>query len=364
MRSAPLSAIVLAAGDGTRMRSVRPKPLHVLCGKAMLLYVIDALSECKLERLVVVVGNRAERVTKKIQEEHAVHYIEYVEQIRPRGTGDAVLAALSAFAGDDDREDSDVLVLPGDTPLLRPETIAALADEHDRAGAAVTILTATVDDPRGFARVRRGKGDRVLAVVDEEDLAEDERALMEVSTGIYCFRRSLLAPALRRIHPRPRSGEVFLSDVVAVLAETGHAVVTHASADTREIVGINDRVQLAAAEVELRRRTNQAWLRRGVTMVDPSHTYIDTTVSIGADVTLFPGVMLQGRTAIGQGSEIGPDCQIVDSMVGMRCRLEHAVVRESDIGDDAHVGPFAFLPAGSSIGAGQVTGPFYTAGAE
>jgi bifunctional UDP-N-acetylglucosamine pyrophosphorylase/glucosamine-1-phosphate N-acetyltransferase len=363
MRTASLSAIVLAAGDGTRMRSTRPKPLHVLCGKAMLLYVIDSLGESKLDRVVVVTGRGGERVAKKLQAESAAHYFEYVEQQRPLGTADAVMTALSVFAADDDFDDSDVIVLPGDTPLVRPETIAALADEHERTGAAVTVLTARPADPRGYARVRRGKGDRAVALVDDEDQVDDD-ATDEISTGIYVFRRSLLAPAIRRILPRSRSGEVFLSDVVAVLAEAGHPVATHEVADPTEVVGVNDRVQLATAEAELRRRTNLAWLRRGVTMLDPSNTYVDTTVHLGADVTLFPGVLLQGRTIIGEGSEIGPNCRIVDSIVGRRCRVENSVVRDAEIGDESQVGPYAVVQRGAVVSSGTVTGPFYTAAAE
>jgi bifunctional UDP-N-acetylglucosamine pyrophosphorylase/glucosamine-1-phosphate N-acetyltransferase len=360
MRSAPLSAIVLAAGDGRRMRSTRPKPLHVLCGKTMLHYVIDSLSECKLERVVVVVGATGEQVEKKLRDQSSVHYIEYVEQARASGTGDAAATALSAFAGDDDLDDPDVLVLPGDTPLLQAATVAALAEEHDRLGAAVTILTARPPQPDGFARVRRVK-DRVAGLIDHDEATDDERAITEVSTGVYCFRRSLLAPALRRVAARSRSGERYLSDVVAVLAETGHMVATLEADDPTEVMGVNDRVQLAQAESELRRRTNLRWLRRGVTMIDPDRTYIDTTVHIGADVTLFPGTLLQGRTVIGEGSEIGPDARLVDCVVGRRCRVENTVGRLAEIGDDVQVGPYASLAPGAHLIAGQITGPFYTA---
>jgi bifunctional UDP-N-acetylglucosamine pyrophosphorylase / glucosamine-1-phosphate N-acetyltransferase len=359
MRSAPLSAIVLAAGDGRRMRSMRPKPLHVLCGKTMLHYVLDSLSECKLERVVVVVGSTGDQVEKKLRGQSSVHYIEYVEQARASGTGDATATALSAFAGDDDLDDPDVLVLPGDAPLLRPSTIAALAEEHDRLGAAVTILTARPPVADGFARVRRVK-DRVAGLVDHDEASDDERAISEVSTGVYCFRRSLLAPALRRVAARSRSGERYLSDAVAVLAETGHVVGTVEADDATEVMGVNDRLQLANAEAELRRRTNLRWLRLGVTMIDPDRTYVDTTVHIGADVTLFPGTLLQGRTTVGEGSEIGPDVHLVDCVVGRRCRIENAVARLSEIGDDAVVGPYASLAPGSQLVAGQVTGPFYT----
>jgi len=335
------------------MRSTRPKPLHVLCGKAMLLYVIDALDECKLERVVVVVGNKGELVAKKLDEGKAAHFIEYVEQERALGTGDAVITALGAFAADDDFDEPDVLVLPGDAPLLRASTIAALADEHDRSRAAVSVLTARPADPTGYARVRRGKGDRIVGLVDFDDLTDEELSLDEVSTGVYCFRRSLLAPALRRVSARSRSGELFLSDVVSVLAEAGHHVVSLEVGDSTEVLGVNDRVQLAAAEAELRRRTNLQWLRRGVTMLDPERCYIDTTVHLGA-------VILQGRTSIGEGTEIGPDSRLIDTVVGRRCRIDNTVARGAAIGDNATVGPYAVLSAGTQIAAGRATGAFYT----
>lgn len=344
------------------MRSTRPKPLHVLCGKAMLVYVLDALADCKLDRVVVVVGRGGERVAKKLQDESPAHVVEFVEQVHPAGTGDAVAAALTSFGDEDDLDDPDVLVLPGDTPLLRPATIAALAEEHDRTGAVVTVLTARPTDRSGYARVVRGKGDRVVALVDPDDATEDQLAIAEVSSGVYCFRRSLLAPALRRVLPRPGVREYFLSDVVQVLAETGHPIATFEVDDPTEVVGVNDRVQLAAAEGELRRRTNLAWLRRGVTMLDPDRTYIDTTVEIGHDVTLFPGTMLQGRTVVGEGSEIGPDTRLEDSEVGRRCTVGHSVATRATIGDDCVIGPYAALAPGATIESGSVTGPFYAAG--
>jgi bifunctional UDP-N-acetylglucosamine pyrophosphorylase/glucosamine-1-phosphate N-acetyltransferase len=181
----------------------------------------------------------------------------------------------------------------------------------------------------------------------------------EVSAGIYCFRRSLLAPALRRVMPRNVRGVTFLSDVVRVLAEAGHPVSTHEVGDVTDIYGVNDRVQLARVEAELRRRTNHLWLERGVTLVDPAHTYIDTTVHIGADVTVFPGTTLQGRTVIGEGADIGPNTRLVDCAVGDGARVEATVGRDAEIGPGAIVGPFAVLEPGDAISPGLVTGAFY-----
>lgn len=364
MAASPLSAIVLAAGEGTRMRSSRPKPLHLLCGKAMVLYVLDSLADLALDRAVVVVGHGAERVTKKLSESAASLPLEFVEQRVQRGTGDAVAVALTAFGnGDDDLLDdgADVLVLPGDTPLLRPATVAALVEAHRSSQAAATVLTSMASDPTGYGRVVRGRDGQVVRIVEHRDATPEEREIREVNTSIYCFRRSLLAPALRRVTPDNDQGEYYLTDVVAVLADAGHTVAGVVCDDELETSGVNDRPQLAVAEAELRRRTNEAWLRAGVTMVDPPTTYVDTTVRLASDVTLFPGVVLQGSTVIGEGTEIGPGTRLVDCVVGARCVLEATVGRDADIGDDCVVGPFAALGPGAAIPSGTRTGAQYIA---
>ena len=362
MSERPLSAVVLAAGEGTRMRSTRPKPLHLLCGRAMLLYVLDALTQCDTRRAVIVVGHGAERVTKKLQEEAPDLVLDFVEQHVQRGTGDAASVGLTVFPDDDlDEEDGDVLVLPGDTPLLRPETVAALVAAHREAEAACTLLTARLEDPSGYGRVLRGKDGRVHRVVEEGDASDEERTIDEINTSIYCFRRSLLAPALRRLSPENAQGEYYLTDVVEVLHQAGYPVVGMVAGDARETQGVNDRVQLAEAEAELRRRTNERWLRLGVTMLDPERTYIDSTVQLAPDVTLFPGTLLQGRCVVGAGAELGPDTRLVDCVVGARAVVEHSVGRLADVGEDAVVGPFAVLEPGSAVASSTRTGPFYTA---
>jgi bifunctional UDP-N-acetylglucosamine pyrophosphorylase/glucosamine-1-phosphate N-acetyltransferase len=361
MSASPVSAIVLAAGEGTRMRSSRPKPLHLLCGKAMVLYVLDSLAEVGLRRAVVVVGHGAERVTKKLSESAESLPLEFVEQRVQRGTGDAVAVALTAFDDDDALADDDVLVLPGDTPLLRRGTIGALVAAHRESDAACTMLTSVVLDPTGYGRVVRGKDDRVLKVVEHRDATPDELDIAEINTSIYCFRRSLLTPALRLVTPDNSQGEYYLTDVVAVLADAGHRVSAVICDDELETQGVNDRPQLASAEAELRRRTNDAWLRAGVTMVDPTTTYVDTTVRLAADVTLFPGVVLQGSTVVGEASEIGPGTRLVDCVVGARTEIESTVGRDADIGDDCVVGPFASLAPGAVVPSGTRTGPGYSA---
>ena len=224
-----LSAVILAAGQGSRMVSARPKPLHVLCGKAMVLYVVDAVAAAGVERVVVVVSPDGEQITKKLQGEGPDVLFQFVEQQVARGSGDAAGVALTAYADDDLDDDDDVLVLPGDMPLLRPGTLERLIDEHRGTGAAATVLTVPARPADGLGRIVRGRGDQVAAIVDSVDLAVDQPEPTEAAAGVYCFRRSLLAPAVRRISPANRLGAYRLSDTVEVLARAGHLVATVAT---------------------------------------------------------------------------------------------------------------------------------------
>ena len=357
--SRPLSAIVLAAGHGTRMRSDRPKPLHVLVGKPMVVWVLDALADCDVGRVSVVVGHGGEEVAKRLSEDAVDRPLEFVEQTVQRGTGDATAVGLTGLAPDDYDEPQDVLVLTADTPLLRAETLAALVEAHRSSDAACTVLTADLADPTGYGRIVRGRDERVMRIVEQADATSEEEAITEINTGIFCFRRGLLAPALRRITPDNAQGELYLTDVVEVLAETGHNVTSMVAADPNETHGINDRVQLSSAEAELRRRINTGWMRQGVTMVDPARTHVDATVELARDVTLYPETMLQGDTRVGAGADVGPGVQLVDTRVGEAARVAHTVAVRADIGDGATVGPWAALGPGDEVSSGVTTGPHY-----
>src|ERR1700689_3512219 len=322
MERRDVSAVVLAAGEGTRMHSARPQPPLLLSGHPMVLPVHDAMAEIDVTRVVVVVGHRADWVTKTlVQHAPASMQIEFVEQETQSGTGDALAVGLTGLPDDDDEEE-DVVVLPGDTPLLRPQTLAALVRHHRAADAGATMLTAEVEDPRGYGRVVHGKDDVVCRVVEEIDATDEEKAITEINTSIYCFRRSILAPALRRLTPANAQGEYYLTDAVSVLFSAGYRVQSLVLPDPIEAAGVNDRAQLAVAEAELRDRINERWMRRGVTMWDPQTTYIDVDVELEGDVVLLPGVVLQGRCQIGEHAEIGPNSRLVDTIVG-----EGAVVR-------------------------------------
>ncbi len=345
----PINAIVLAAGEGTRMRSTLPKVLHPLCGQPMLAHVLDSLSALPLERVVVVVGHGAEQVVATMRQLPPVAKpVEFVEQVVRRGTGDAVGTALAAAAFDEDAED-DVIVVAGDQPLLRPETLAALATTHREQDAAATILTALIDDANGLGRIVRDRDGRVSRIVEHRDATEEELAINEINTSIYCFRRNLLAPALRRITPGNSQGEYYLTDAIAVLRNAGHKVIASVTNDPDEALGINDRAQLATADSVLRERINLRWMRAGVSMVDPARTYIDSGVVLGDDVVLLPGTMLEGSTVVGGGCVIGPDTRVVNSSLGERVKVECSVVHDSVIGDDCVVGPYAHLRAHTDV---------------
>jgi bifunctional UDP-N-acetylglucosamine pyrophosphorylase/glucosamine-1-phosphate N-acetyltransferase len=374
----PVYAIILAAGEGTRMRSARPKPLHLICGRPLVMHVVHSLSAVRPEQIAMVVGHGAERVTRRVLDDAPewAHML-FAEQAVQRGTGDAALVGLDALDENSNvsssspnisspniDDTSTVLVLTGDTPLLRPETIEELVTQHESQGCGATVLVADLADSPGGATgygriVRDPKSKRVLRIVEQRDATADERAITEINTGIFAFRRDLLGPALRHLSPNNSQSEYYLTDVIASLAGMGHQVGA-VTADPAETLGVNDRWQLALAERELRSRINRHWLLNGVTMLDPRQTFIDTGVSIGRDVTLFPGTMLQGRTSIGAGSEIGPNTRLVDTVVGERTVVENAVAREAEIGDDCHVGPFAHLAPGSRVAEGATTGPFYS----
>lgn len=357
-----VSAVILAAGQGTRMRSALPKPAHRLCGRPMVSYGIDALSGVGAHKVVVVIGHGGERVRQAVLDHRAGDVdVAFTVQRTQRGTGDAAQVGLEAFTSEElDDEDALLIVMPGDQPLVRPATIESLVEAHVASGAAATILTALMDDPTGYGRVIRDTTGRVRHIVEHRDASDDELAVREINTSVYCFNRSLVGPALRRVTPDNAQGEFYLTDVIGVLREAGYGVAAHVG-DADEMLGINDRAQLAAAEAVLRRRINNDWLRRGVTIVDPDATYIDGTVELGEDVTVFPGALVQGRSTVGSGTSIGAGSHLVDTTVGARSRVESTRAHGATIGDDAHVGPFAALAPGAVIEDGTSTGPHYGA---
>ncbi|MGH9022151.1 MAG: bifunctional UDP-N-acetylglucosamine diphosphorylase/glucosamine-1-phosphate N-acetyltransferase GlmU, partial [Acidimicrobiia bacterium] len=275
-----------------------------------------------------------------------------------RGTGDAASVALTAFPNDDDSDDEDIVVLPGDTPLVRPSTLGTLVHAHREANAAATLLTARMPDVSGMGRVVRTKDGRVSRIVEELDATEAELEIDEVGTSIYCFRRSLLAPALRRLSPENAQGEYYLTDVIGVLRQAGHRVEAVEAPETAEALGVNDPLQLAQAERALRERINARWMVEGVKMLDPEQVYLDSTVTLAPEVRVLPGTILEGRTVVGARSVIGPNTRLTDCVVGEDVTIACSVAADVEIADRAVVGPFSHLRAGSRIGAGAKVGSF------
>jgi bifunctional UDP-N-acetylglucosamine pyrophosphorylase/glucosamine-1-phosphate N-acetyltransferase len=360
----PLAAIVLAAGEGTRMRSSTPKVLHPLAGRPMLAHLVDALTALSIDamsidRVVVVVGHGAERVTTALQDAISTPtQVDFVEQPVQRGTGDATAVALSAFSEDAGLDEDDVVVLVADVPLLRPETIEELVLLHRESDAAATLLTMHLEDPTGYGRIVRDARGQVARIVEQSDAEESELAITEVNPAIYCFKRSLLAPALRRLTAANAQGEYYLTDVIGVLRDAGHSVSALTAEDHLECMGVNDRVQLSSAERVLRERINARWMREGVTMVDPSATYIDASVTLAADVRLLPGTILEGNTRVRSGAIIGPNSRLIDTQVGERSVLQSTTAREAQIGPDCTVGPYASLRPGTRLAAGVHVGTY------
>lgn len=325
----------------------------------MLSYVLDGLKGAGVDQAVVVTGQSGDWVSKRILEDPPPFGLQFVEQRFDRGSGDAALIGLTGF--DDFDDDGDLIVMTADVPLVEAESLIHLVGVHRERQAACTVLAAVVDDPSGSDRIVRDRHGEVASIVRSDDLVGAELALPEVPLGVYCIRRGLLAPAVRRTAPDRSTGANMLADVVGVLAESGHLAATALVPASADLQPVDTRLELAEAEAELRRRTNRNWLEAGVTMLDPDHTYIDATVVLGTDVTLFPGTILQGNTVIGDGCEIGPDTRLDRCTIGRETVIEKTMARLATIGDHCRVGPFAVVEPGAEISDGTVTGAFYAA---
>ena len=343
-----LTIIVLAAGQGVRMNSELPKVMHPLAGRPMVCFAVDAARTLEPEPLILVVGYKADLVRQALGE--GILYVTQAEQL---GTGHAVQQARVS-AGQSDA----VLVLYGDTPLIRPETLRQIVDHHQATGAAVTVLTSRPPDPTGYGRIVRDTATgAVLAIVEERDATPEQKAIDEVSSGIFCFRDGWLWPSLAEIQKSP-GGEYYLTDLVAMARAQGELVTAWTVADPLEVIGLDHRVKLAQGEAEMRRRINQRWMAAGVTLVHPETTYIDAGVEIGKDTTIWPNSYLQGQTRIGQGCAIGPGSVIRESTIGDRCRVELSVVEGAVMEEESDIGPFGHLRHGAHLGKGAHMGNF------
>lgn len=344
-----LTTVILAAGKGTRMKSQLPKVLHTVGGKPMVQHVLNAAVQAGAARNIVITGFGGDRVAEALAGQ-----AEFVVQEQQLGTGHAVMQAgpaLATFAGT-------VMVLCGDTPLLRGEMLAQLLAAHDQAKAAATVLTARLTDPTGYGRVIRDDRGQVVKIVEQKDATDAELLVDEVNTGIYCFDRQQLFAALAKINCNNMQGEYYLTDVIGVLVGEGAKVWALATDDPDATMGINSRAQLAAAEKILRRRKLASLMADGVTIMDPDSTFIDDAVSIAPDTVIYPFTWIEGETAIGSGCSIGPNTRLQNVSIGQNVTLHFSYAHDCQVEDDATVGPYVHLRPDTVLGRGVKVGNF------
>ena len=354
--SSPVAAVViLAAGEGKRMKSSRSKLLHEVAGYSMLSYAVTAATAVQPEHVVVVVGHLRDQVQEHLAE-IAPHVLIAVQE-EQLGTGHAVQVALGQLAD----LDGDVIVTYGDVPMLTGETLAALLSEHRTRQAMVTVLTAEVADPTGYGRILRDSEGMVRGIVEHRDADEMQRQITEINSGIYVFDAAALKAALTELTPTNDQGELYLSDVPAVVRQAGQPVAALLIEDVWQTEGVNDRIQLSRMNAEVNRRILHRWMREGVTVVDPATAWVHASVDLAPDVILLPGTSLEGATSVSAGARIGPDTTLIDVEVGENAVVTRTQASLSVIGPGANVGPFAYLRPGTTLGAGGKIGTFVEA---
>ncbi|MHB0912036.1 MAG: bifunctional UDP-N-acetylglucosamine diphosphorylase/glucosamine-1-phosphate N-acetyltransferase GlmU [Armatimonadota bacterium] len=346
-----LTAVILAAGKGTRMKSALPKALHPICGKPMTRYVVDACRGSGIEDCIVVVGHGAEQVKEGLGND-----IRYAVQAEQKGTGHACAQALALV-----EKDSCVLVTPGDTPLIQAEMLSQLVAEHTASGAAATLLTTVLPDAGHYGRVLRGADGAVLRIVEAKDATPEEIAAREINTSIYCFDGALLAKYLKEITPANAQGEYYLTDVIGLMVADGRKVGAVVSEDPDIVLGVNNRVDLAYLTGIIRRRILDRLMLSGVTLIDPQATYVDDGVEVGADTVIHPGSHLLGGTKVGEGCTIGPSARLVNVQIGNNVTVLSSNLDDSTVGDGTRVGPFANIRPGCKIGKNVKIGDFVEA---
>jgi len=340
--------VILAAGEGTRMLSTLPKPLHPLLGKPLIEYVLEASESLSEKSPVMVVGHGADLIKDSLGER-----VRYVEQAELLGTGHAVQQAEELLSEYSDQ----VLILYGDMPLISQDTLRAIIETQGSHDGPMTILTVESADPRGFGRIKRDSGGNIQAIVEEADASPEELLITELNAGIYCFRSDWLWPSLNKLGLSPK-GEYYLTDLVSLAAGEGLSIKSVLAGDPDELIGINTRVHLAESSQILRKRINQDLMLSGVTIIDPSSTYIEPGVAIGRDTLIFPNTYLQGNTTLGQKCLIGPGTRIFNSQIGNSCEIEFSVIESSLIEDGVDIGPFSHLRKGAHLGPGVHVGNF------
>ena len=343
-----LAVLVLAAGEGTRMKSSRPKVLHTICGEPMIHFVLKSVRSLNPERTIVIVGHRADEVKA------ALEGVDFALQEEQLGTGHAVSTVedmLADFVGT-------VIVLSGDTPLLSAETLQRMLDIHTSNEAAATLLTARMNNPTGYGRIIRSSTGAVQAIVEQKEATDEQKAIAEVNSGTYCFDKEKLFEALKGIDSNNQQGEFYLTDAIKVLSDGGGTIMACLADEPEETMGVNTRVQLAEADRIMRGRINEKLMLAGVTLLDPTTTFIADSVTIGRDTVIYPMTFISGDTKIGENCIIGPASRLVDCLVGNAVVIESSVVKESVIEDSAELGPFCHVRPGTLVKTGAKVGGF------
>jgi len=343
-----LVTVILAAGAGTRMKSSTAKVLHKICGQPMLAYVIDAARKAGSGEVIAVLGHQAEQVREAVKD------VAFVLQERQLGTGHAVMQARPLLEG----KAGTVLVLYGDTPLITGDTLKQAYEAHLQNKNQVTVITAHVQDPTGYGRIVRDQGGRIRAIVEHKDATEEQRAIHEINSGMYFFEIPALLKALDKLNNDNSQGEYYLTDTIEIILNDNGSAGAFLINDSTEILGINDRAQLAEAEKIMHDRIVHAHMKNGVTFILPETSVIGSQVEIGRDTVIYPGTILEGNTRIGEQCVIGPYSRIVDSTIGNDVHVMNSVILESEIGEKTKVGPFAYLRPGSRIGCNVKIGDF------
>ena len=345
------TVIILAAGDGTRMKSRQAKVLHHVAGRSLLGHVLAAVNHLSPSQIRVVVGANRESVEAHIAE--ITPSAITVFQEKRGGTGHAVQLALAGSS-----TQGTVLVLAGDTPMLTGASLEAFLEAHEVGKFAASVLTAEHPEPTGYGRIIRDDSDELLRIVEERDASEDERFIIEINSGVYAFDGAKLANAIGQITNSNSQGELYLTDVIEILKSSGDSIAAILIADFTEILGVNDRIQLAESAALLRDRINEHWMREGVTIIDPTTTWIDATATISSDVTLHPGSAILGATTIATGAVIGPRTTLTDCVVKVGASVLESVATKTEIGEGATVGPFTYLRSGTVLGDNTKAGAF------
>ena len=334
-------AVILAAGQGTRMKSKLYKVLHPVCGKPMVQHIVDKVKQLDIRQIVCIIGYGAEKVKETIGD--SVRYVVQKEQL---GTAHAVLQAETLLT----EKDGVTIVLCGDTPLITKETMEKLLDHHERSGAKATVLTARTSQPFGYGRVIRNEKGHVERIVEEKDATAEEKRIQEINTGTYCFDNQSLFQALRLVKNDNAQGEYYLPDVMEILRKQNEVIAAFLTDDFEETIGINDRIALSKAEAIMKRRINEKHMQNGVTIIDPDNTYLSPDATIGQDTVIYPGTMVRGNVTIGEGCAIGPYTEIKDSIIGNDTLIRQSVIHDSEIGDRVSIGPFAHIRPQSVLG--------------